>query len=293
MRKWLLNFIEIIVLIIISVTCLVLIFQNTFLKNNSIFGFRTYVIASNSMAPVLKYGDVILIKEINYDDIKVNDIITYKGISGEFKGKVITHRVIDIVYNEDTKVLKTKGEANDGIDPDVHESQVYGKLVYKFVLISLISKVVRNKIGFVLFVFIPFALIFVLEVINMTKETKRIELEKMVKKQLEELKKLNNKSKTAVSLEETICLQLDEIKKAKRDFKKIDELEYTVKIPFEDVVKEIDKLKNESNKEKEKILLEETKVLYNSDDLTKEINKEIKLKNKKVKKKLKSKNNTN
>ncbi len=293
MRKWLLNFIEIIVLIIISVTCLVLIFQNTFLKNNSIFGFRTYVIASNSMAPVLKYGDVILIKEINYDDIKVDDIITYKGISGEFKGKVITHRVIDIVYNEDTKVLKTKGEANDGIDPDVHESQVYGKLVYKFVLISLISKVVRNKIGFVLFVFIPFALIFVLEVINMTKETKRMELEKMVKKQLEELKKLNNKSKTAVSLEETICLQLDEIKKAKRDFKKIDELEYTVKIPFEDVVKEIDKLKNESNKEKEKILLEETKVLYNSDDLTKEINKEIKLKNKKVKKKLKSKNNTN
>lgn len=293
MRKWLLNFIEIVVLIIISITCLVLIFQNTFLKNNSILGFRTYVIASNSMAPVLKYGDVILIKEINYDDIKVNDIITYKGISGEFKGKVITHRVIDIVYNEDTKVLKTKGEANDGIDPDVHESQVYGKLVYKFVLISLISKVVRNKIGFVLFVFIPFALIFVLEVINMTKETKRMELEKMVKKQLEELKKLNNKSKTAVSLEETICLQLDEIKKAKRDFKKIDELEYTVKIPFEDVVKEIDKLKNESNKEKEKILLEETKVLYNSDDLTKEINKEIKLKNKKVKKKLKSKNNTN
>ncbi len=293
MRKWLLNFIEIVVLIIISITCLVLIFQNTFLKNNSILGFRTYVIASNSMAPVLKYGDVILIKEINYDDIKVNDIITYKGISGEFKGKVITHRVIDIVYNEDTKVLKTKGEANDGIDPDVHESQVYGKLVYKFVFLSFISKVVRNKIGFVLFVFIPFALIFVLEVINMAKETKRMELEKMVKQQLEELKKLNNKSKTVVSLEETICLQLDEIKKAKRDFKKIDSLEYTVKIPFEDVVKEIDKLKDESNKEKEQILLEETKVLYNSDDLSKEINKEIKLKNKKVKKKLKSKKNAN
>ena len=88
-------------------------------------------------------------------------------------------------------------------------------------------------------------------------------------------------------------MQLDEIKKAKRDFKKIDSLEYTVKIPFEDVVKEIDKLKDESNKEKEKILLEETKVLYNSDDLSKEINKEIKLKNKKVKKKLKSKRNAN
>ena len=138
MRKWLLNFIEIVVLIIISITCLVLIFQNTFLKNNSILGFRTYVIASNSMAPVLKYGDVILIKEINYDDIKVNDIITYKGISGEFKGKVITHKVIDIVYNEDTKVLKTKGEANDGIDPDVHESQVYGKLVLCYLFLYLL-----------------------------------------------------------------------------------------------------------------------------------------------------------
>ncbi|MCI6932953.1 MAG: signal peptidase I [Tenericutes bacterium] len=298
MRKWILNLIEITILIIISFFAFLLIFQSTFLKNKSIFGYRSYVIASNSMYPVLEYGDVILVKDISFDDIEIGDIITYQGNNGELKNKIITHEVIDINYVNDVRVLVTKGRANTGVDPYVYPEQIYGKFFYKYTIISFVSKIVRNKFGFVLFIFIPFGILFVLEFINMVKETKRRELEKLVKAQLEELRKINDDSKKADLIDNTICIQLEEIEKAKRDFKKIDELEHTIKLSLDDVNKEIEKLKNQDSdnneiveKEYNDMILEETRVI-NLDDIKKGISKELRIKRKKKQKEKKQNNNS-
>lgn len=298
MRKWILNLIEITILIIISFFAFLLIFQSTFLKNKSIFGYRSYVIASNSMYPVLEYGDVILVKDISFDDIEIGDIITYQGNNGELKNKIITHEVIDINYVNDVRVLVTKGRANTGVDPYVYPEQIYGKFFYKYTIISFVSKIVRNKFGFILFVFIPFGILFVLEFINMVKETKRRELEKLVKAQLEELRKINDDSKKADLIDNTICIQLEEIEKAKRDFKKIDELEHTIKLSLDDVNKEIEKLKNQDSdnneiveKEYNDMILEETRVI-NLDDIKKGISKELRIKRKKKQKEKKQNNNS-
>lgn len=298
MRKWILNLIEITILIIISFFAFLLIFQSTFLKNKSIFGYRSYVIASNSMYPVLEYGDVILVKDISFDDIEIGDIITYQGNNGELKNKIITHEVIDINYVNDVKVLVTKGRANTGVDPYVYPEQIYGKFFYKYTIISFVSKIVRNKFGFVLFIFIPFGILFVLEFINMVKETKRRELEKLVKAQLEELRKINDDSKKADLIDNTICIQLEEIEKAKRDFKKIDELEHTIKLSLDDVNREIEKLKNQDSdnneiveKEYNDMILEETRVI-NLDDIKKGISKELRIKRKKKQKEKKQNNNS-
>ena len=298
MRKWILNLIEITILIIISFFAFLLIFQSTFLKNKSIFGYRSYVIASNSMYPVLEYGDVILVKDISFDDIEIGDIITYQGNNGELKNKIITHEVIDINYVNDVRVLVTKGRANTGVDPYVYPEQIYGKFFYKYTIISFVSKIVRNKFGFVLFIFIPFGILFVLEFINMVKETKRRELEKLVKAQLEELRKINDDSKKADLIDNTICIQLEEIEKAKRDFKKIDELEHTIKLSLDDVNKEIEKLKNQDSdnneiveKEYNDMILEETRVI-NLDDIKKGISKELRIKRKKKQKEKKQINNS-
>ena len=298
MRKWILNLIEITIWIIISFFAFLLIFQSTFLKNKSIFGYRSYVIASNSMYPVLEYGDVILVKDISFDDIEIGDIITYQGNNGELKNKIITHEVIDINYVNDVRVLVTKGRANTGVDPYVYPEQIYGKFFYKYTIISFVSKIVRNKFGFVLFIFIPFGILFVLEFINMVKETKRRELEKLVKAQLEELRKINDDSKKADLIDNTICIQLEEIEKAKRDFKKIDELEHTIKLSLDDVNKEIEKLKNQDSdnneiveKEYNDMILEETRVI-NLDDIKKGISKELRIKRKKKQKEKKQNNNS-
>ena len=284
MKKWLLNCIEFVMVFVILIVCIISRFQDTLFKNDSVFGYKTYFVASNSMYPLFEYGDIILIKEILYDNIKVGDIVTYQGLVGEFEDKVITHEVIDIFYENEVKVLKTKGLSNNDADPNVYENQFYGKFIYKFVLISFVSKIVKNEIGFMLFVFIPFVILVILEFVNIVKEIKRRKLEKKVKEQLEELKKIDRSNKETLELEKTMCVQLEQIKYAKRDFKKMNELERTVRIPLEDIIKKIEFFKNIENKEKnEELLFDKTVVLFNNDDIRKEINKEIKLKNKKTK----------
>lgn len=285
MRKWVLNFIEITIFIIISLVCVVDVVRSALFEDNYIFGYRTYTVGSNSMYPVFEYGDIIVVKKIDYNDIKKDDIITYNGLVGEFKNKIITHEVIDIVYEDGDKVLKTKGRANTGIDPNVYEEQVIGKFVYKFILISFVNKIISDKFGFFLFVFIPVSILVVLELIHVFKEVKRRKLEKLVKLQIEKLKKMDIDSKESMEIENTMCVQLEYINAAKRDFKKINELENIVRVPLEDIIKKIEFFKNaEKQSRLDRLLIEDTGVLFDSNDIRKEIRKELNLRDKKMKK---------
>jgi len=72
-RKWVLNFIEITILIVISLVCVVVVLQNTVYKNNLVGGYKTYVIASNSMYPVFEYGDIKVWKCRNCGHIHVSE----------------------------------------------------------------------------------------------------------------------------------------------------------------------------------------------------------------------------
>ena len=75
-------------------------------------GYEINVVLSNSMEPVYTTGELLLIKPTVANEIKVNDIISYKG-SGN-SDNVITHRVIDIDQNN--QVFITRGDANDSQD---------------------------------------------------------------------------------------------------------------------------------------------------------------------------------
>ncbi len=78
-------------------------------------------ITSGSMWPVLKKGDLILIKGINEkEEIKLDDVIVYKNIRG-----FTIHRVIKL--NEET--LVTKGDANNVKDKPIEYEDVIGKLL--------------------------------------------------------------------------------------------------------------------------------------------------------------------
>lgn len=276
MRKIVLNIIETILILVIALVCGISILQSTFLQDTTILGYRTYVIASNSMYPVLEYGDVILVKETNFDDIKIGDIVTYRGKEGEVKDKIITHEVIDILEENGTVVLKTKGRANTGIDPYVYKEQLYGMFSYRFTLISFISKIIRDKVGFVVCILIPFSILFVLEFISFIKEVKRKEMEKIMAKQLDELKNIDDKSDLSKAIEDTINDQIKEIKEAKRDFKKINELEETIKIPLEEIQRRIDELNNMNNsKVDDDKVGDDTVVLFTKDDIKDAIKKDL------------------
>lgn len=156
------------------------VFLQRFSNNEiSFFNYRMFTVVSGSMEPVYNIGDVLISKEVDPSKIKVGDAITYKGETGDFKGKVITHQVVGISINNEGKYLfRTKGTANIIEDPTVTEDQIYGVIVYKTVMLSMIYTIIGTKIGFYLFIIIPIMYVIGSEIISimLEKEKKRREL---------------------------------------------------------------------------------------------------------------------
>ena len=141
----------------------------------SIFNFRMFTVISGSMEPKYKIGDVLIAKEIDPSKIKVGDNISYLGKVNSFKDKVVTHQVVGIDKIDDKYYFHTKGLANLVEDPLVSSDQIYGKVIYKCVIISFVYKIVSTNIGFYLFIIIPILYIISSEIIStlLEKEEKK------------------------------------------------------------------------------------------------------------------------
>jgi signal peptidase len=149
-------------------------------SNNQIsfFNFRMFTVVSGSMKPKYDIGDVLISKEVDASTIKVGDAVSYLGAAGDFKNKVITHEVVKIEKDANGKyIFHTKGLANLVEDPVISESQIYGIVIYKSLLLSAIYRVVATNIGFYLIIILPLMYIVGSEVISamLNKEEKRRE----------------------------------------------------------------------------------------------------------------------
>lgn len=161
--KIIINIIKYIFITITSLFVILTVYQRV-MPNNKILGFRTYVIISESMKPMYEIGDIILSKEVEPSKLKINDVIVYYSNSGEYQGKVITHQIKEIYKDIDKYTFKTKGLANMIDDKElVKEEEIYGRVIYKFKIISLISKLVRNKYGALICIIIPMFWILIIE----------------------------------------------------------------------------------------------------------------------------------
>lgn len=158
--------------IIITVLVLYVLFLavQRFSNNSSIMGYRVFTIATGSMEPVYKVSDVILVKEVGFDNLSVDDDITYMGKVGDFKDKIVTHRIKEI--DKDKGTLITQGVANEFQDPEVNKDQVLGKVERKLVLFSFLTGLTRNKVGFYFLIFVPLVLVIFLEVADLFTKDK-------------------------------------------------------------------------------------------------------------------------
>lgn len=154
------NILYILLFIIVVLMLVVVILQRATNNTVTIGGYRLFSVATGSMVPVYNVGDVLISKEIKPEDIKVGDDITYVGEKNSFKGKIVTHRVISIEKKEDGNYkIITKGVANDEQDPEIDQTQIYGKIIYKIKILSFLDRMLKNMYIFYFVIFIPTALI--------------------------------------------------------------------------------------------------------------------------------------
>lgn len=134
-------------LIILSIILLMVfaIIQKTTDNRGSIGGIKVFTVITGSMIPVYNIGDILIVQEVNAEELKVGDDIVYKGENGSFQNKTVTHRIISIKQKEDGNYgIVTKGVANLGQDPEINQTQVFGKVIGKIPIINYILKIVFN-----------------------------------------------------------------------------------------------------------------------------------------------------
>lgn len=125
-------------------------------------GYYFYNVVSESMTPMLKIDDVILVKACDPETLHKGDVITYHGNTGTFSGKDVTHQIIVEPYRDSggTLRLQTKGiKAGAMEDPPITGDQVIGKYVMKLKVLSLIYKLFKTWYGLGIFLLILFVLI--------------------------------------------------------------------------------------------------------------------------------------
>lgn len=109
-----------------------------------LFGLKPYAVRSGSMSPVYHTGDLIYVKDVDTDKLKVGDIITYAAD----EDTVVTHRIVDIEIREDEPDVRrfvTKGDANDTNDGSaVHQANVIGKPVASVPFVGYLSYVITT-----------------------------------------------------------------------------------------------------------------------------------------------------
>lgn len=168
------------VIAIILVYNIILIIASSANKMNfiNIFGYKSYIIKTNSMEPTININDVIITKKVEKDEIKTGDVITFMQ-----NGEVITHRITQIDANSE---YTTKGDNNNIEDTfKIDYENIEGKHVLTIPYLGKVVQALDNKIVFLIITLI--VLIFMLITIqNQEKRENRRE-----KKEIEDRKRKN------------------------------------------------------------------------------------------------------
>lgn len=211
--------IDIIKKTIVYIAIIILLFSVIFLMlsislfndgRKSILGYRTYLVLSDSMKDDFKSGDLIIVKDVDYNKLKPGDIISYISRAKYNYGDTVTHKIRSIIYDEDGKpgfitYGTTTGNDDEGI---VEYPYIIGKYQFKIKNVANIIMFLKTIPGYLIFVLIPFLTLIILQVIDIIKTFKIYHIN-----QLEELRFENEK---IILQYKNLEKELDELKKSKK-----------------------------------------------------------------------------
>ena len=131
--------------VVSTVLVILVVLVAVFLMGSRILGFRVFNVISGSMEPTYSVGDLVYVKEVPAEEIKVGDPITF--VLNE-QLTVATHRVERIEQKEGELYFYTKGDANKDADKTpVHNKNVVGVVKFSIPLLGYVSDFVQHPPG--------------------------------------------------------------------------------------------------------------------------------------------------
>ena len=191
--KWLLNYMisiimyAIIIILLLIGAVLLVYFIDFKIHDNKLEAplYGAYVIVSGSMEPLIKVRDAVIVKRTDVDQIKVNDVITYRSEDPAFSGILITHRVTNIETVNGEKKFTTKGDHNETVDRlSINANQIQGKVVMRIPKVGYIKYLLIDYYGWIIAVLIPSVAIISYDIVKLFKNIKNNGDEKKSKKKV-------------------------------------------------------------------------------------------------------------
>ncbi|MFZ5968813.1 MAG: signal peptidase I [Bacillota bacterium] len=106
-----------------------------------VFPLYPSVIVTGSMEPMIKPGDVILVKKIDGNNVQTGDVIQFRKDS-----ILIAHRVIEVKEVDKGKMYRTQGDNNSGPDVEpVKPEDVKGKVIYVAPKVGWPTLLIKSK----------------------------------------------------------------------------------------------------------------------------------------------------
>ena len=157
---------RIIINILLGLTISLVLFTiiSVFFFNNKdahFFGYKPYIISSESMEPIYQKHCIVIIKKNTYDQVKEKDLIAFKA--EKIGGKPAFHRVIEVT----PEGFVTKGDANQLQDEQVVNRDAFlGREVFHTNAIAKIFPLTQTTQGLILLIGTPVLLIAIIIIVT-------------------------------------------------------------------------------------------------------------------------------
>lgn len=183
---------NILVWIIVVFSVLMMIFTvvsvNTFDRSDrSLFGYKAFIVLSDSMkATDFASGDLILVKEVDPSTLKEGDIISYTSQNSSNFGATVTHKIRMITTDQNgqpgfiTYGTTTNTDDETVVTDDetvVTYDYVLGKYQTRLKGVGSFFQFLKTTPGYICCIFVPFALLILVQGINCIRLFKRYKME--------------------------------------------------------------------------------------------------------------------
>jgi len=118
-----------------------------FISAIRIFGVQVFGVLTGSMEPTYPTGSLIYVADVEAEDLRVNDVITF-SLSPNV---IATHRIVEVVPDENNPSIvrfRTKGDANTSVDASlVSANNIIGRVVFSVPQLGYVANYIQSPPG--------------------------------------------------------------------------------------------------------------------------------------------------
>lgn len=177
--------------------------------DRDIFGYKAFIVLSDSMKGEFNAGDLVLVKEVDPTTLEAGDIIAYTSQNTESFGETITHKIREVTTDEQGNLgFITYGTSTDTNDETLVTSEyVIGEYQNNIPGIGKFFQFLKTTPGYIVCILIPFLVLIVIEGVRCINLFKQYKAEQQAELQAQRDKIEEERAETQRMMQELLAMK--------------------------------------------------------------------------------------